>query len=91
MLGGGVKARSAVAPAIDLHTQSASTINVRGHWLPHLVHTTPHRNRPAQFSNYDSTTGGPATAYMAPKLDHFLKQVQVHAGVDIPVPKVSTL
>jgi len=40
-----------------------------------------------KFSSYDVSTGGPTTAYMAPKMDNFLSQVKAHTGVELPIDK----
>ena len=40
-----------------------------------------------QVSNFDKETGGPMTAYMAPKLDHFLAKVHDLTGFVVPIAK----
>lgn len=41
-----------------------------------------------KLANHEETGEGPVVAYMQPKLDYFLEQVQQHTGFHVPLEKV---
>jgi predicted metal-dependent phosphotriesterase family hydrolase len=42
-----------------------------------------------QVAQHDEATGGPIVAYMAPKMDNALNQIEQLTGLHVPLEKVS--